>query len=115
MEKTTGTAKVTMEAFGEKFEQTGAAVIAFVIKPEEREEATMTMAVGGSSIRDIIAAAANGVPSLLKQMCRDNYDAYKAGELFIEMFREYMRDDNPARTQVQRSEIVEAKETREET
>ncbi len=47
MEKTTGTAKVTMEAFGEKFEQTGAAVIAFVIKPEEREEATMTMAVGG--------------------------------------------------------------------
>ena len=47
MEKTTGTAKVTMEAFGEKLEQTGAAVIAFVIKPEEREEATMTMAVGG--------------------------------------------------------------------
>lgn len=47
MEKTTGTAKVTMEAFGEKFEQTGAAVIAFVIKPEEREEATMAMAVGG--------------------------------------------------------------------
>ena len=52
---------------------------------------------------------------MLKQMCRDNYDAYRTGELFIKMFREYMRDDNPARTQVQRSEIVEAKETREET
>ena len=115
MEKTTGTAKVTMEAFGEKFEQTGEAVIAFVVKPEEREEATMAMAVGGSSIRDIITAAANGVPSLLKQICRNNYDAYRAGELFIKMFREYMRNDDPARTQVQRSEIVEAKETQEET
>lgn len=52
---------------------------------------------------------------MLKQMCRDNYDAYRVGELFIKMFREYMRDNNPARTQVQRSEIVEAKETREET
>ena len=115
MEKTTGTAKVTMEAFGEKVEQTGSAVIAFVIKPDGREEGTMSMAMGGASVRDIITAAANGVPSLLKQMCRDNYDAYRAGELFIKMFRECMRDDNPARMQVQRSEIVEAKETREET
>lgn len=47
MEKTTGTAKVTMEAFGEKFEQTGSAVIAFVIKPDGREEGTMSMAMGG--------------------------------------------------------------------
>lgn len=57
MEKTTGTAKVTMEAFGEKFEQTGSAVIAFVIKPDGREEGTMSMAMGGSSVRDIITAA----------------------------------------------------------
>lgn len=47
MEKTTGTAKVTMEAFGEKFEQTGSAVIAFVIKPEASEAGCMSLAVGG--------------------------------------------------------------------
>ena len=52
---------------------------------------------------------------MLKQMCRDNYDAYRTGELFIKMFRECMRDDNPDRTQVQRSEIVKAKETQKET
>ena len=52
---------------------------------------------------------------MLKQMCRDNYDAYRAGELFIKMFREYMRDNNPDRMKVQRSEIVEAKEAQEET
>lgn len=49
MEKTTGTAKVTMEAFGEKIEQTGSAVIAFVIKPDGREEGTMSMAMGGQA------------------------------------------------------------------
>ncbi len=52
---------------------------------------------------------------MLKQMCRDNYDAYRVGELFIKMFREYMRDNNPDRMKVQRSEIVEAKEAQEET
>lgn len=45
---------------------------------------------------------------MLKQMCRDNYDAYRAGELFIKMFREYMRDDNPDNVVVQRKEVVEA-------
>ena len=108
MEKTTGTAKVTMEAFGEKFEQTGAAVIAFVIKPEDSEAGCMSLAVGGSSVHDIIKAGAICLPNILKQMCKNSYDAFAAGEMFIKMFREVMRDDNPDNVVVQRKEVVEA-------
>lgn len=114
MAKTTGKTKVTMEAFGEKIEQTGSAVIAIVIKPEGTEAGCTSMAVGGTSVSDFIEAAAISMPNIIKQMCTNNYDAYRAGELFIRMFREYMRDDDSKNVVVQRKDIVEAEEVQEE-